>query len=654
MQEENNPIQNVPASSPDFHTELAEKLSELLPEVIADGKVDVTKLKELLDGDTDDAAERFGLFWPGKKRAMRAAQEPTTATLKPSPDESKDWDTTKNIFIEGDNLEVLKILGRQYHGKIKMIYIDPPYNTGKDFVYPDNYKEGLQNYLEFTKQVDEGGKRVSTNSDTEGRYHSNWLSMMYPRLKLARNLLTDDGVIFISIDEHEQDNLKKICHEIFGETNFIACIANVNNPKGRSDDKYFATSHEYILVYARNAGRLELYGWEPGNEIVKRYNKVDGNGVKYREIDLRKTGDNDRRQDRPNLFYYFYFNEKTGELLVSKDDAEKDGYIKITPIREDGSDGNWRWELATSLQNLDNLIPKFMPVRQRYSVFVKDLFDPSERIKPVTAWTFKDVNSERGSEQFVDLGFEKTIFPRPKPLGVIIRMLQLGLKPKKNDIVLDFFAGSGTIAHAVMLLNAEDGGNRSCIQVQLPEPTDEKSDAHKAGFGTIAQIARERINRAGKKIQQDFAERIAERDAPLDVGYRTYKLADTNFTKWQDVATDDVGEFQQRLLDMRESANGSASELDILTEVMLKLGLELTVDTKQENISGLAVWSIANGNILVYLKEREKPTLDQLRALAETQPVKIVVLDDAFIGDDELKTNLTQICKTNRVELWTV
>src|SRR5699024_9791998 len=248
----NDDINYTPSNTPHFRTELAEKLAELAPEAIADGKIDVETLKELLDGDADESNERFGLFWPGKKRALRVAQQPTTATLKPDAKNSKDWDTTKNVFIEGDNLEVLKVLQKHYHGKIKMIYIDPPYNTGKDFVYPDNFKEGLDTYLEWTKQVNEEGQKLSTNSESEGRYHSNWLNMMYPRLKLARNLLTDGGAIFISIDDSEVGQLRKLTDEIFGETNFIAQIIWERAFSPKNDAKFISNSHDYILVYARN------------------------------------------------------------------------------------------------------------------------------------------------------------------------------------------------------------------------------------------------------------------------------------------------------------------------------------------------------------------------------------------------------------------
>jgi adenine-specific DNA-methyltransferase len=275
---ENQDIQQVDGKTPQFRTELARQLEDLVPEAIADGKVDVAKLKELLQEDAGDTNERFGLFWPGKKRAMRAAQDPTTATLKPAKELSKDWDTTQNIFIEGDNLEVLKVLQKQYHNSIKIIYIDPPYNTGKDFVYPDNFKEGLQNYLEFSKQVDEGNKKISTNTETAGRYHSNWLNMMYPRLKLARNLLTDDGVIFISIDDNEKPHLRKLCDEIYGENNFVGVYIKQSKVGGGSDSRHIVQEHEYCLVYARNISKTKEMFIAHDEEYLRRYKEEDDRG----------------------------------------------------------------------------------------------------------------------------------------------------------------------------------------------------------------------------------------------------------------------------------------------------------------------------------------------------------------------------------------
>ncbi|HCS1685093.1 TPA: site-specific DNA-methyltransferase, partial [Salmonella enterica subsp. enterica serovar Typhi] len=283
------------------------KLKSLFPEAFNENGIDFDVLKQLLGENVDEKEERYGLNWHGKRQARQLALTPSRGTLRPCKDESVDWDNTKNLMIEGDNLEVLKLLQKSYTGKVKLIYIDPPYNTGKDFVYPDNFQDNMKNYLEITGQTEEG-VRVSTNAETSGRYHTDWLNMMYPRIKLARNLLSDSGFIFISIDEHEVHNLCSLCFEIFGEENFIALIANTNNPKGRSDDKFIATAHEYILVMTKNITHAKTYGFEPDDKILKRYNKIDEAGEVFRDMDLRKTGDADRRQDRPDMFYYFYYD----------------------------------------------------------------------------------------------------------------------------------------------------------------------------------------------------------------------------------------------------------------------------------------------------------------------------------------------------------
>ncbi len=621
-QEQGQDIHELSGKSPEFRTELARRLEELVPEAVADGKIDTTKLKELLAEDAGDTNERFGLFWPGKRRAMRAAQEPTTATLKPAPELSKDWDSTENIFIEGDNLEVLKVLQKQYHNGIKMIYIDPPYNTGKDFVYPDNFKEGLQNYLEFSKQVDEGNKKISTNTETAGRYHSNWLNMMYPRLKLARNLLTDDGVIFISIDDAEQANLKKLCDEIFGESNFIATFLWQKTYSPKNNNKYVSEDHDFILCYGRNLNKLES---------LNRLERTEENNAMY------KYDDNDGKGP-------YRFDNLTVGALKGYDIKWNGKTYKESPTRGWAFTEKRMYELIEEgrihLPENENQRPSY----KRYLSEVPGLI--SRTILPYSLVGHSD-SSKKALDRLIGLN----IFDYPKPVELIKYFSTLG--SSQNDIILDFFSGSGTAAHAVMQLNAEDGGNRKHIQVQLPEPTDEKSEAYKAGYRKISDIARERINRAGEKIKTDFADKLAERDTPLDVGYRTYKLADTNFTKWQTELAGDVGELQARLNLMRDSSNDDASELDLLTEILLKMGVELTTPVEQVDLAGLT-WHRVSGVKLVYLNERAKPTLDQLRAATDTNPSQIVVLEDAFQGDDQLKTNLAQICKTNNVELWTV
>ena len=358
---------------------LKEQLYTLMPEVFTEGingKIDWEKLKATLGEDINFSNERYVLNWAGKSDAFKVMQEPTSKTLIPSKEESINFDESENIFIEGENLEVLKVLQKSYFGKIKMIYIDPPYNTGNDsFIYPDKFSETKEEYLKRVGDKDDEGYmtkegRFGKNSKENGQYHSNRLNMMYPRLFLARNLLKDDGVIFVSIDDNEVHNLRLVINEIFGEENFVAVISNINNPKGRSDDKYVATAHEYIIVYSKNITHFECLGFEPGAEIIKRYNQVDKHNNVYREIDLRKTGDNDLREDRPNLFYYFLFNKETGDFYPTKSEQIPKGFIQIKPLRKDGKEGNWRWSLDSAKEKIFSLHVKYMPNRKMWGVLL--------------------------------------------------------------------------------------------------------------------------------------------------------------------------------------------------------------------------------------------------------------------------------------------
>ncbi|MFV8403043.1 site-specific DNA-methyltransferase [Dermabacter hominis] len=418
-------VHETPSTTPNFQTELAAQLAELMPEVIADGKVDVEKLKELLDGDAADTSERFGLFWPGKKRALRAAQEPTTATLRPDFENSKDWDTTQNVFIEGDNLEVLKILQKHYHAKIKMIYIDPPYNTGKDFVYPDNYKEGLDTYLEWTRQVNEEGKKLSTNADTEGRYHSNWLNMMYPRLKLARNLLTEDGVIFISVDDSEQDNLQKLANEVFGESNLLGKM--VWHARGRSKTA-LSIDHEYVLVYARKKVNVVPVFDDPdgswyGEPIERDYRNPDGDSRgDWRDAQHTVT--------KKKAHYTYSVNRQTGEV---RSDV-------VNTIEWYGHE-SWMYPPATIQRLFEDGRLYFTETRGRLALKVKKF--KSEEIAATALGGLiqrSEISSRHGSEE-VDKLIGPDLFSYPKPVALIQRLLQAATRG--GDIVLDFFAGSG-------------------------------------------------------------------------------------------------------------------------------------------------------------------------------------------------------------------
>ena len=611
-------IHETPSTTPNFQTELAAQLAELMPEAIADGKVDVEKLKELLDGDAADTSERFGLFWPGKKRALRAAQEPTTATLRPDFENSKDWDTTKNVFIEGDNLEVLKILQKHYHAKIKMIYIDPPYNTGKDFVYPDNYKEGLDTYLEWTRQVNEEGKKLSTNADTEGRYHSNWLNMMYPRLKLARNLLTEDGAIFVSIDDNEVDSLVRLMKELFGESNHLANLAWEKVHTRKNSSKYFSSQHEYIVAFAK---RKE--SWD--RHLLPR----DGAAA-----DAYKNPDNDPKGPwklDPVTAHNFY----SADYAITKPDGTilkrpKDRYWVFSEASWNAkvAEGAVVWGAGDSL-----------PMVKRYLSEVQSGLVPvtllSRKVAGDTATAKREVDDLLGAGVFVD-------YPKPTKL---IRQLLL-TTTSADDIVLDFFAGSATTAHAVMALNAEDGARRRVIQVQLPEPLATQSEAWSAGFRTIADISRARIDEVERAL--------AESGGPGDFGYRAYMLADTNFSKWKVSSDVDRNQLEQHLFDLRESSSADdASADDLLSEILLKQGYSLTEQIAPVDVAGLNLRSVGDGIVLAYLNEHVKPTLEQLRSVVDEDPARLIVLEDAFQGDDQLKTNLAQLCKSKGIELWT-
>ncbi|SFV66838.1 Type III restriction-modification system methylation subunit [hydrothermal vent metagenome] len=476
------------------------------------------KMEEIVgNAGLELSRESYSLNWLGKSYARLLANEnPLTLLREDKVHNAKEENrNSENLLIKGDNLEVLKHLVNAYSEQIKMIYIDPPYNTGGDgFVYNDDRKFTVEELQKLAGVERDEAKRILEFTASKANSHSAWLTFMYPRLYVARELLREDGVIFISIDDNEVSQLKLLCDEVFGEENFVSIISNVNNPKGRSDDGFIATSHEYGLIYKKNEPKI--FGWKPDEKIIKRFNKKDEEGRIYREIDLRKTGDNDRREDRPNLFYYFLFNKKTKDLYISKSEDIPNGYIQIKPIKENGEDGNWRWEEKTALLKFDLLIPKYMKVRERWGIFEKDLLENKKNIKPTSTWTLKEVNSERGSEQFIGLGLKKEIFKNPKPLGLIQKVMEFGLDT--NDTILDFFAGSGTTAHAVMALNAEDGGNRKFITVQIPEKTDSKSEAYKAGYETIFDITKARIEKASEQLQDKSGFKIFE-TTPIFEGY---------------------------------------------------------------------------------------------------------------------------------------
>jgi len=611
-------IYETPSSTPNFKTELAAQLSELIPEAIADGKVDVEKLRELLDDDSADASERFGLFWPGKRRALRTAQLPTTATLKPDPENSRDWDTTKNVFIEGDNLEVLKILQKHYHGKIKMIYIDPPYNTGQDFVYPDNFTEGLETYLEWTNQVTEEGKKVSTNAETEGRYHSNWLNMMYPRLKLARNLLATDGIICCSIDYHEAFHLRSLMNEVFGEANFVGEIYWESKTKSQNTSTSFnklQPKAEVVLMYTRRDKRrfnLVFTG-------TKLYPETDGKGpFRFAEVEQMNASG---IRGRDSMVY---------PILGIEPRAGKQWKL--------GQETVAKYEMRGDLLEVDG-----KPVLK-----IRQDDERGEVTAPFWGFFTKEIGTTESAKKYLQELIGEHGFDTVKPVDLVKRLIFH--VTSGDDLVLDFFAGSGTTGQAVMEENMEDGGRRRFILVQLPEPTEELSVARVAGFRTVADLTRSRLAAAGQKV----AEQLPSGEEPVDVGFRAFKLTDTNFSKWRVASDVALGELQQHLLDLRDSADDDATPDSLLTELILKQGYALTEQIGELEVDGLMLRSVSDGLVLAYLDEHHKPSLQQLRSVLDSPELaRFIILEDSFKGDDELKTNLVQEAKIRGVELWT-
>ncbi len=634
----------TPSSTPNFQTELAEQLAQLAPEAVADGKIDVLKLQELLSLDAAETYERFGLFWPGKQRALRVAQMPTAATLRPEPEKSKDWDRTKNVFVEGDNLEVLKILQKHYHGKIKMIYIDPPYNTGKDFVYPDNFKEGLENYLEWTRQVNDAGKKISTNSETEGRYHSNWLNMMYPRLKLARNLLAQDGVMFISIDDNEIDNLTKICKEIFGEGNFSTTFIRQKKKKPSFLHNNVGSMTEYVVCVTKNSDFTFPFSVDTTTA-----------GKKY---PLNNAGNSLGKLTFPPQSIYF----SMPDCVVEPQDMSE-GNIRTRllnkveifagkNLNEFTLEGEWRYsqtkvdELLASGETITISKTPFRPNHVKAGGEVKKMHNL------LTPQTYGTGTNEDGSEEILKL-MGGDFFDNPKPSSLIRVLVQAVTYDDPEATILDFFAGSGSTGHAVMDLNSLDGGSRNFILVQLPEPTPEDSSARMAGFATISEVTRERLMLVSQKLETQNQNQVFDSNPDGDFGFRSYKLTNTSFQKWIVESDTDRTKLEEHLFSLKDSANDAASAHELLTEILLKNGYSLSENVKTILIGDLAWLSVSDGLVLAYLNEHSKPTLDNLREVAACEPLRLIILEDAFHGDDELKTNLAQLCKSKNIELWT-
>jgi adenine-specific DNA-methyltransferase len=572
-------------------------LKELFPSVIKDGSLDVEALKNLIGDISEPNTEYYNFTWAGKSDAFKIIKEKSKATLKPlkSDDESLNFENTGNIFIEGDNLEVLKILQKTYHNAIKMIYIDPPYNKDKDFVYPDRWSEGLESYLEYAKLVDEDGNITSSSAEEQsvkqGRKHSRWLTMMYPRLFLARNLLKDDGVIFISIDDDEVKNLKMICDEIFGEENFVAEFIWKSKLGKVGTTSTVAITHEYILCYSKNINFSSF-------KMIEK--ETDG-----RKENLRQWGQADRREDRPSMYY----------------PIELDGQV-VYPVKEDGTDGRWRVGKETALELISQGHLELKNNNGRLNIYRN--FPSGISTTPFDTLLLDDIGTTaKGSLALKELGLQQ-YFDYPKPIELISYFINLCTN--ENDIVLDFFAGSGTTADSSMQ------NNRRAISIQLPEITDKKTEAYKAGYKKISEITKERIRRAGRKIKEENP------DTTIDTGFKVFRLSESNFKKWDE----NIQTKEQLKVSLDLFANNvkkRAKPLDMLYEVILSKGLSLNSTIDEVTIGGKSMYKVNSDRVELLACFEDEITKDALEAVVSLRPIYFICLDSSFKNDTSLKTN---------------
>lgn len=619
-------------SSPDLTAANIEKIAEMFPNVVTEAKdeqgnlvhkVDFEKLKQELSSAVIDGDESYDFTWVGKKQAMVEANKPTNKTLRPCLEDSVNWDKTENLYIEGDNLEVLKLLQESYLNKIKMIYIDPPYNTGNDsFIYPDDYATNKDQYDEEVGAIDESGYRMFKNTETNGRFHSSWCSMMYPRLKLARNLLSEDGVIFISIDDNESYNLKKICDEVFGASNFIVEMINITGASQNGEGVKIQKNTESCLVYAKN------------------YDLCEPNKVDKADESLRNLNDSPSPlYTRPDMGYTIYYNPNTKDIKPVKDyDKDKiytndeskvykndtalinQGYVPIRPGIKSNFLHRWRWGFDTFIERKDEIV--IQQSKGKYSCYFKQTgYNPPKNI----------LNYIAGTSSVKDLFDGNRIFDFPKNPKMLNYLLNVG--SHKNSIVLDFFSGSATTAHAVMQLNAEDGGKRKFIMVQLPEVCDEKSESYKARYKNICEIGKERIRRAGKKIVEETGK------TDLDIGFRVLKLDESNM---KDVyyAPDELS--QSDLIDSISNIKEGRSGYDLLYQCMLDWGLELSLPHETVRINNNEVHIVNDGDLIACFDD--KVSEDTIKQIADKKPLRAVFKDSSF-ATPAARINVDEIFK---------
>lgn len=607
-----------------------EKLKSVFPECFTEGRLDIDKLLSLCGEYITDDYEKYEFKWKGKSECLRLAQRRSTATLRPCPAESVNFDTTQNLYIEGDNLEVLKLLQKSYFRKVKMIYIDPPYNTGNDFVYEDDFADPMRRYIEVTQQT------TKSNPETMGRYHTNWLNMMYPRLRLAANLLRDDGVIFISIDDNEVANLRKLCDEVFGEENFLTQITWEKRFTRSNNARLFASLTDYILVY-RKSEAVSLLRAPRTEKSDSIYNNPDNDprGV-WTSVSYVNPA---TKEQRPNLTYTIV-NPITGQKINHPTNA-------------------WKYEYEKHLIHVaENRLYWGANGENTYPRLKKFLSEVEDGMVPVNLWKREDVGTTDAASKDLSMLMGQKVFDFPKPTDLIKTMIQIAANDKYS-IILDFFSGSATTAHAVMQLNAEDGGNRRFIMVQLPEVCDEKSEAFKAGYKNICEIGKERIRRAGSKIleetkQENSQLKLGKEPKPLpDVGFKVFKLDSSNMKIWDDTPIEDgdIATLFDRIDEHIDGLKPDRSDEDFIFEILLKMGYSLTANLAVADVSGLAVYSVADGDMLICLQKGV--TAEHIEQMAALCPQKIV-LAERCLADSSAKANAFYLLENRGIELKTV
>ncbi|NJW38765.1 site-specific DNA-methyltransferase [Streptococcus suis] len=636
-------------------------MGQLFPEVLTESSdengrlrpaIDFDKLRQFLSREIVEGRESYEFTWVGKRGAIAEAGKPTSQTLRPDLEESVDFDKSENVFITGDNLEVLKVLQESYLGKIDMIYIDPPYNTGKDFVYSDKFQMSEEELADEMDLRDEDGLQrvgLTKNEKSSARYHSDWLNMMYPRLVLARNLLKDSGVIFISIDDNEQANLKAICDEIFGEENFVTNFCWHNNKKGRQMDKFVKNSFENILLYSKNINELEINSKKVQVDL-KKYDQVDSISRYKKGYPLHNGTASFHIDNRPNLAYSIYYNPFSAnvkildekvlgdsgyEIVLSKEGQNllTRGFVRVVPKYNSKYDNQrvWRWSAEKFLKEYKSELI-FVQEDQGYYFYQKERID-DEGTKNQQFTNYIDIDTSNGKIELNRLFDNKTYFDFPKTIK-LIKML-CDIKLGTDSVILDFFAGSATTADAVMQLNAEDGGNRKYILCTLDEQVADKSAAKEAGYQTIDQISRERIRRAAKKIQEEHPETVGKQD----FGFRAYKLDSSNF---KDVSQTPDSFSQESLFDSVSNIKDGRTDLDLLFQIMLTWGMELSLPIVKTQIDGTDIYNVADGALIACFADEISESV--LRQIAKEEPLRAVFKDESF-ANSAAKINLGQIFK---------